>query len=405
MYNSKGCINKIGTKEVKILKLSIINIEIITPFIQINEGFINIEKGLIKNIGYMEDYKYEEGYEKLDYKGYTAIPGLIDTHFHGSSGYDFMDGTEEALEAISLSRIKEGVTGIYPTTVSEGFERTKKAIEAFVNIKKRNFDKGSRLLGIHLEGPYISVNKKGAQNEKYIRGIDFEETKSLIDLSEHTIKMVSFAPELKNADKFTAFLVNNDIRPSMAHTEANFSNIEKCYLQGLRHATHLFNGMSPLHHREIGPVGASLLFDDFYVEIIADKIHLSPIMLKLLTKIKDSQYIILITDAIRAQGLNDGVYELGGQEVIVKDQTARLPNGSLAGSTLYLNQAIKNMKEETELPITKIVAMATYIPAKFMGVDNVYGSIEPGKIADIVIVNDNFEIYKVFKKGEVVFSG
>ncbi len=386
------------------MKYSLINLKIVTPFIEIKEGFINIEKGIIKDIGYMENYTYEEGYEKLDYKGYMAIPGLIDTHFHGSSGYDFMDGTEEALEAISLSRIKEGVTGIYLTTVSEGFERTKKAIEAFVNIKKKGIKKGSRLLGIHLEGPYISISKKGAQNEKYIRDINFEEINKLINLSEHNVKMVSFAPELKNADKFTAFLVNNNIRPSMAHTEASFPYIEKCYMQGLRHATHLFNGMSPLHHREIGPVGASLLFDDFYVEIIADKIHLSPHMLNLLTNIKDPKYIILITDAIRAQGLNDGTYELGGQKVIVKDKVARLANGSLAGSTLYLNKAIKNMSEETELPITKIVTMATYVPAKFMGINNLYGSIEPGKIADIIITNDNFEIHEVFKEGEIVFS-
>ncbi len=383
---------------------SLINLRIITPFIEIEEGFINIEKGIIKDIGHMENYKYKEGYEKLDYKGYMAIPGIIDTHFHGSSGYDFMDGTEEALEAISLSRIKEGVTGIYPTTVSESFERTRKAIKAFVNVKKKGIEKGSRLLGIHLEGPYISINKKGAQNEKYVRDINFEEVSKLIELSEHNVKMVSFAPELKNAEKFTTFLVEKDIRPSLAHTEANFSYIEKCYIRGLKHATHLFNGMSPLHHREIGPVGASFLLDDFYVEIIADKIHLSPLMLKLLTNIKDPKYIILITDAIRAQGLNDGNYELGGQKVIVKDKVARLSNGSLAGSTLYLNQAIKNMSEETELPITKIVAMATYIPAKFMGINNLYGSIEPGKIADIIITNDNFEIYKVFKKGEMVFG-
>ncbi len=383
--------------------LAMINLKIYTPFLEIDEGFIKIKGNKIISIGNMDEYK-NEGFEEIDYKGYIAIPGLIDTHFHGTNGYDFMDGTEKAVETISLSRIKEGITGIYPTTVSESFERTKKAIETFVKAKEKGLDKGSRLLGIHLEGPYLSMAKKGAQNGEYIRSINIEETREFIKISKNNIKMVSYAPELKEAEKFTAFLIENGIQPSMAHTEAKFDDIKRCYTWGLRHSTHLFNGMSSLHHREIGPVGGSLLFNDIYVEVIADKIHLSSPMLNLLTKIKDPEYIILITDAIRAQGLKDGVYELGGQEVTVKGREARLKDGSLAGSTLFLNEALKNMKEESELPLTKIIAMATYNPAKFMKIDNLYGSIEPGKIADIVITNENFEIHKVYKEGKTAFE-
>ncbi len=382
--------------------LSLLNMKIITPFIEIKRGYINIKQGKIEEVGEIENYIPKEDFVEVDYKGFTAIPGLIDTHFHGANGHDFMDGEEEAIASIATSRIKEGVTGIYPTTVSESFERTKKAIEAFVNLKNKGFNEGARLLGIHLEGPYLSVNKKGAQNEKYIREIDFEETKKLIEISQNSIKMVSFAPELENAKKFTAFLISYGIKPSMAHTEANFLSVKRCYEWGLRHATHLFNGMTPLHHREIGPVGASLLFEDLYVEIIADKIHISPPMLSLITKIKDPKYIILITDAIRAQGLKEGTYELGGQEVIVKGREARLSDGSLAGSTLFLNEALKNLKEETDLPITEIVAMATYTPAKFMDIEKLYGSIEPGKVADIVITDDEFKIIKVYKGGKPV---
>ncbi len=382
--------------------IDLINLKIYTPYSEISGGFIRINRDKVEEIGEMNEYTPKEGYEKIDYKGYIAIPGLIDTHFHGSKGYDFMDGTEEALEAISLSRINEGVTSIYPTTVSESFERTKKAIEVFVKAKENGIDKGARLLGIHLEGPYISVNKKGAQNEKYIREIDLEETNKLIEISQGYIKMVSFAPELNGAKEFTSFLIKKDIRPSMAHTEATFQKIKKCYQWGLRHATHLFNGMTPLHHREIGPVGGALLFDDFYVEIIADKIHISPPMLSLLVKIKNPEYIILITDAIRAQGLKDGIYELGGQEVIVKGKEARLSNGSLAGSTLFLNEGIRNIKEETTLPLSKIIAMATLNPARFMGIDKLYGSIEPGKIADIIIINEEFKIIKVYKEGKLL---
>ncbi len=384
--------------------LSLINLKIYTPYLLINNGFININKGRIEDIGPMEKYIHKEKSREVNLSGYIAIPGLIDTHFHGSNGYDFMDGTEEALKSIAISRLKEGVTGIYPTTVSESFDRTKKAIETFIKVKEEGFKKGARLLGIHLEGPYISIKKKGAQNEKYIREIDIEEIKKFIKIGMGFIKMVSYAPELKDGEKLTAFLIEKDIRPSMAHTEASHEDVKKCYIYGLRHATHLFNGMIPIHHREIGPVGSALLYDDFYVEVIADKIHLSSSMLKLLTKIKDPAYIILITDAIRAQGLKDGVYELGGQEVFVKEKRARLANGALAGSTLFLNEAIKNLQEETELPIEKIIAMATIIPAKFMGIDNLFGSIEPGKIADIVIADNNFNIYKVYKEGEVVFE-
>lgn len=384
--------------------INLINLKIYTPYLEISDGYIVIEENKIKEVGYMKEYINNGNNKELDFKGYIAIPGLIDTHFHGSNGYDFMDGTEDALTSIAKYRIKEGVTCIYPTTVSESFERTKKAIKTFVSLKNKKFSEGARLLGIHLEGPYISIDKKGAQNEIYIRNIDIKETEKLIEESDNSIKMISYAPELKNAQTFTEFLIENNIQPSMAHTKATFEDIQKCYISGLRHATHLFNGMAPLHHREIGPVGTSLLYDDIYIEVIVDKIHISPSMLKLLFKIKNPEYIILITDAIRAQGLKDGTYELGGQKVIVKGREARLANGSLAGSTLFLNEAIKNLKEETDLPLTKIISMVTINPAKFMKIEDKFGSIEPGKIADIIITDNDFKIHKVFKEGEIIFE-
>ncbi|HHD80495.1 MAG TPA: N-acetylglucosamine-6-phosphate deacetylase, partial [Campylobacterales bacterium] len=292
--------------------------------------------------------------EIIDAKGAYLSAGFIDIHIHGSSGADIMDGTYEALDTISKSLLQTGTTSFLATTMTMSSDDIKKALS---NIQK-NIDSvdGANILGVHLEGPFINPTKYGAQNPKYIQKPNFELIKDYIDI----VKLITLAPEVDGAKELIEFLQKEypNIILSIGHSDASYSQSLESFSWGVSHATHLFNAMSPLHHREPGIVGAVLGDSSISCEIIADNIHIHPSFYNLIYRLKQEQ-LLLITDAMRAGCMKSGEYSLGGQKVIVKKAEARLSDRTLAGSVLRLNEALRNVYKYSDIELPELIKMVT----------------------------------------------
>lgn len=386
------------------MKTLIKNTNIITPY-EIKKGSsLVIEDGKIADIFNGEIYN-EESYDKIiDGEGKYLSPGFIDLHNHGNFGHDAMEGTYEALDIIADFHIKKGVTSFLATTMTEEADKIKKAVKnigEYVNDGENNRDVKAQVLGVYLEGPYFSMEKKGAQPPQYIKNPDLEEIKNLIELSKNTIKIVALAPEIEGAKEAIKYLKEKGITISAGHTNATFDEAKTGIDLGITQATHLYNGMRAYSHREPGIIGAVLTDQRVACEMICDGIHLHVGAMDLAVKIKGKDGIILISDAMMATGLEDGKYELGGQDVYVKEGAARLEDGTLAGSTLTLNKAVYNMVHMINIPLEDAVRMASLNPARAIGVDNKKGSIEIGKDADLIIFDDDINVLKAMVKGKI----
>lgn len=386
------------------MKTLIKNVNIITPY-EIKRGSnLAIENDKIANI-FNGEILDEESYDEIiDGEGKYLSPGFIDIHNHGNFGHDAMEGTYEALDVMADFHIKNGVTSFLATTMTEEMDKIKKAVRnigEYVNDRKNNRDVKAQVLGIYLEGPYFSMEKKGAQPPQYIKNPDLEEIKNLIELSNNTIKIVALAPELEGAKESIKYLKEKGITISAGHTNATFDEAKAGIDLGITHATHLYNGMRAYSHREPGVIGAVLTDERVACEMISDGIHLHVGAMDLAVKMKGKSGIILISDAMMATGLDDGKYELGGQDVYVKEGAARLEDGTLAGSTLTLNKAVYNMVNMVNVPLEDAVRMASLNPAKAIGLDNKKGSIEIGKDADLIIFDENIDISVTIVKGQI----
>ncbi|MCX7695363.1 MAG: N-acetylglucosamine-6-phosphate deacetylase [Caloramator sp.] len=339
----------------------------------------------------------ESDYEVIDALGNYVSPGFIDIHIHGSGGSDTMDASFEALQNISKTITRCGVTAFLPTTMTMLKDSIYRALE---NIKN-NKDKvaGAKVLGVHLEGPFISKKYKGAQDEKYIIPPSYDFIKDYLDV----IKIITMAPEVDEEFKFIDCLSKNkDIVLSMGHTSCSYEVALNSIEKGISHATHTFNAMSFFNHREPGAVGA-VFNTDITCEVIADFVHVHPEALRLLLKIKGIDKVVLITDSMRAGCMDEGVYDLGGQKVYVDKTSARLEDGTLAGSILTLNKAVYNVKNRLGLNMVDVVKMASLNPAKVIKEDSKVGSIEKGKNADIIIFNEDIDIKLTIIEGKIVF--
>jgi N-acetylglucosamine-6-phosphate deacetylase len=376
--------------------------KIITPLKIIENGIIVINDGVIEYVGEGESRDLTS-YDNI-YKGEYIVPGFIDIHCHGGNGYDTMDSTYEALKEISKFKAKNGCTGFLVTTVTSSIKDTFKALNNICEYSKQSPKEGAEILGVHLEGPFINTMQKGAQREDLIIPPSVEVMKKFIKESGGLIKIVTYAPELDTGFKFTSFLNDNGVIPSAGHSFADYETIISAIRLGLKSSSHIFNQMKGIHHREPGTVGAILTEKNLFAEIIADCIHVHPAIVNLLVKAKGVDKIILITDAMRAAGLQDGTYDLGGLKVIVKNSEARLESGNLAGGTLTMNRAVKNMVEKMSISIEKSIRMASLNPAQLLGLDKYRGSLTPGKRADIVVLDDNFNVIYTIKKGKVIYS-
>jgi len=357
-------------------------------------------KGKIIDIDLEENINLELISEVINGDGRFLSPGFIDIHNHGNTGHDIMDSTEETLDKIGEFHIKNGATSYLGTIITSSYDNIITSIKNITNYKNKKTL--SQLLGIHLEGPFFSILRKGAQPEKYIKEPDIEIVKDFVELAKNKLKMVSIAPEFNGAIEIISYLKEKNITIAMAHSNATFNEAKKGINYGVTVATHLFNGMREFNHREPGIIGAALTDDRVYCELIYDRIHLHDETVKIALKTKGVDKIVLVSDAMRAAGLEDGEYELGGQKVIVNKGAARLENGGLAGSTLNLKDAVYNMVNMLNIPIQDAVRMASLSPAKAIGVSKHKGSIEIGKDADMLLFDDDINISSVFISGNCV---
>ncbi len=370
------------------------NVKIIFPD-SIIPGSIIIQNNKIYKIFLNHNPRYDG--KTLDGENLYLSPGFIDIHIHGAFGCDTMDATKESIQHISKTILKHGVTSFLPTTMTCSKEEIRAAIKNVYEAMRTNCT-DNNILGVHLEGPFISREKIGAQNPNFLLEPSVENFKEIVGDHEDIIKIVTLAPEISGATELIHYLEENNITASIGHSNAKYEETIKAIKHGISHATHLYNGMSSFNHREPGAVCA-ILNSNITAECILDGIHLHYAALEIALKIKSTNKIVLITDAMSACCMKDGNYSLGGQEVIVKDSAARLKNGTLAGSVLTLDKAVRNIKNHLDLPLQEIIKLLTINPSKVCGTQRTKGIIKENYDADLILFDDDINIKHVFVDG------
>jgi N-acetylglucosamine-6-phosphate deacetylase len=362
------------------------NARLISPGFEQKGASVLIEDGKITEIA-----SHRSG--DLDLDGKMLLPGFIDIHAHGADGADVCDASAESLEHIAQTKLKEGVTTWLPTTLTQPAERL---IEIVKTVRDWAPTAPLNIPGMHLEGPFINREQAGAQNPQYVREPDLNELRELHQIFQ--AKILSIAPELPGAFNIIREAAGMGIISSAAHTKADYETITRAMGYGLKHLTHFGNAMTGLHHREI-VIGAGFLEDTLRLELIADGIHLAPEMLELIFAKVPRENIMLITDSVSSSWQADGDTCIGGLEVEIKDGIARLKsNGALAGSTLRYQNGLRLIHEITGEPLPDLVATTSWNQARALGIPNL-GKIEPGFIADLVVLNDQFEVERTFVDG------
>lgn len=365
----------------------------------LNQGFVKKDI-YIENGVFVDDARIGDN-EILDAAGCYLIPGLVDVHFHGCAGYDFSDATEEALERIGEYELSNGVTSICPASMTLPEDRLDKICRNALKYTKSDSSGRARLCGVHLEGPFVSIEKKGAQNPQYIKKPDIEMFERLQEAAGGLIKLITLAPELDGAEAFIKNL-SGKVHISVGHTMADYSTSSAAFEMGADHVTHMYNAMPPVNHRESGVVGAA--FDNSHVmtELICDGIHISAPVIRMTFSMFGADRIVLISDSMMATGMDDGEYSLGGLSVKVRGNLATLKDGVIAGSATNLMDCMKKAVS-IGIPLEDVVKCASYNPARSIGMGNSIGSIDVGKRADCVLLSAaDLSIKAVILDGEVV---
>lgn len=379
-------------------RVVIANGRVVTPWQVLEKGTVVVEGGKIVAV--------KEGFEPpdprattIDATGKVVAPGYIDIHVHGATGYDTMDASPQAIQEMARLFASHGVTGFLPTTITAPRDEILAAVQNAALCQKEGTG-GARVLGIHLEGPYLSPSQPGAQPPQYIRPADPEEYQQFF--AWDNIKLITLAPEIPENLALIPYAVSHGAAVAVGHSAASYDDMVNAVASGLTQSSHTFNGMVGLHHRQPGTAGAALALDEVYAQLIVDHVHIHPAVVKIVVRTKGTGRTVLITDAMRAVGMPDGDYDLGGQWVTVSRGEARLPSGILAGSTLTMDQAVRNVMG-AGLTFEEALPMATCVPAESIGLDDQVGSIAPGKVADIILLTPDYRVAMTIVQGQVVY--
>lgn len=390
-------------------RLKITNGKILTPYRFIRNHAVWVEGKTI--VAIEPDNLSFDGAEVIDAGGRYITPGFVDMHTHGAGGHDFMDGTVEAFLGATEMHARHGTTALVPTTLTSDMEELHHTLSVFREASALNV-KGSVMLGIHLEGPYFSLKQSGAQDPKYIHDPDPAEYEPIVENYKDIIRW-SAAPELKGAMEFGRFMTRHGILPSIAHTDAIYEDVIEAFENGFTHMTHLYSAMSGVTRRNAfrfaGVIESAFLIDEMTVEIIADGIHLPQSLLQLIYKTKGASRTALVTDSMRAAGMPGGTSILGslkgGQEIIVEDGVAKMPDRkAFAGSVATADRLVRTMVSLAGVNLQETIQMITSTPARICGVYNQRGSIAVGKLADLVIFDDQIRIHKTIINGNIVYT-
>ncbi len=374
-------------------------------------GFKNVNvyvegKGIVKSDilvkdGKIASFSNKDGLTLSD--DLIVVPGFIDKHIHGANHSDCMYPTRKDISNVACTIASEGVATFLPTTMTQTEENIDKALKNIREYIESKPTTGAYPLGIHLEGPFISKLYKGAQVESCIVPCSVKQFKHYQEVSGNNIKEVTMAYE-ENGKELANYLYQNKIVASIGHTNATSEEVIEASMNGVTSATHTYNAMKGLHHRGAGTVGGVMLCDSIYSELICDLVHVCPDAIRVLYKVKGQDKICLITDGIESKHLPDGVYALGGQKVIVKGKEARLEDGTLAGSTLKMNDAINNAKKVLGISLEKAIDLATRNPALNLGIFDKKGSIALGKDADFAVIDKDLNVYMTVSNGNVIYK-
>ncbi len=382
-------------------RLAIVGGTVVTPVEVIEQGTVLCEDGRIVFAGRPEAAEPQPGSEILDASGCIVCPGFIDTHVHGSGGDDVMADGVDGIRRVSRALLRQGVTGYLVTSIAAKRDELLLMIEHGEEAR-RGAGPAADVLGYHLEGPFINRTYKGAQPDEGIRDPDLDECRELLAAAPDQTKIMTLAPELPGGLDLIRLLVSEDVVPSMGHSEADYDMALAAIDAGAFHATHLYNAMSGVNHREPGLASACLNEPGIIAELILDGVHVHPKMARLAARAKGCDRLVLITDATSAQGCGDGTYKLGGFQILVRGPVCTLMDETtIAGSVLTMNRAARNAQLFMEASLVEIAFMASLLPARLCGIENERGSIEPGKRADLAIMGPAFDVKHTVLEGSV----
>lgn len=362
-----------------------------------NNSYILVKDGKISKIV----DKPTQDFKILKFHDATIIPGLIDLHIHGRESCDVMDGEINSIHTISSSLAKHGVTGFLATTVTSTWEKTLKALNIIGQSYNSNMP-GAKVLGGYSEGLFFTKDHKGAHDDQFFIKITRKKVDEMISASQSTLKVIAIAPEIENAINVIQHLTNQKVKVMLGHTNATYQETVDAINAGASGGVHVFNGMRGIHHREPGCTGA-VLTKNCSVEVIADGVHLHPAILEMIYKLKPNKKINLISDCINAGGMPDGNYKLGELNVGVKNGIAKTKEGSLAGSTLTMERAVRNMTNLADIDFREAVHMASLSPACFLDIEDTKGSIKEGKDADLCILGEDDQVLATIIEGKIVY--
>lgn len=372
---------------------------IINGSVFVGEGFV--ERDVFAADGrFVGEAARAEGGQTVDAAGCYVIPGLVDLHFHGSAGADISDGDLAGLHRMGAYEASRGVTAMCPATMTLPEDVLVRAAQAAAAYEPAADE--AALVGINMEGPFISPSKVGAQNPDYVRNPSAEEFRRLQEAAGGLFKLVDIAPEEPGAEEFIREMAN-EVRISLAHTCTDYDTAARAFELGARQLTHLYNAMDPMHHRKPGPIPAAVEHGEVTAEIIADGVHIHPAMVRLAFQLFGDNRMILISDTLRAAGLEDGTYDLGGQDVTVRGPVATIDNGALAGSVSDLMRCLTVAVRDMGIPLASAVKAASANPARALGLDAERGAIEAGKVADAVLLDkETLDVRAVVLRGELL---